>query len=127
MIDRQALADLSRSSITRSELEAEWCGVAGSTCLQRYGYQVRVWWRFAGRRVLYEYLAPGEQVRGRPAGGWDGVDRGLPRVTADTYDRQATVHRALGLLVVPPGRPWVDHGEGQRGLWDGEVREVAAK
>jgi hypothetical protein len=129
--DLAALTALHVTSVTRATLERAWISVAGSHDLIEHGYRVQVWaliLRGASgttTHTLLEYLDPLELVRGRSVLGRShahvGVHRPLgpvrlPRVTAHTYRRQVAVHRALGLSVVLPGRPWIDHGQG--GLFD---------
>jgi hypothetical protein len=118
------LQQLAETSLSRAEMRTRglMCLTACSA-LHRVGYQVRIW-AFPGRGFVYEYNPIAMRVtRSKRSGTGETVYHrepvaGLPRLTADTFERQAAIHRALGLIITGPGRDWVDHGAGQRGLFD---------
>jgi len=100
--DRAALEDLSRTSIPRKQLQAEgYIDLHAGADLHPYGYTVRYWLHLDGWKEVLEFNPRLSD---------------LPRVTADCYERQARIHRALKLNLVAPGDIWTDFGS--PGLFD---------
>jgi hypothetical protein len=109
--DRHVLEELSRTSVTRQQLRADgFIDLSAAADLHPYGYTVRHWLRLNPWQLLMEFIPRHSD---------------LPRVTADCYERQARLHRALGLNLVAPGECWNDYQN--PGLFDDYLLEEYAR
>jgi hypothetical protein len=88
-IDLDTLQAIGRRSTTRAELSNGYCNLGKSSDLFPHGYSVSHWLDPRTRHQVDEYNPRG------PAGA------SLPRLTADNYADQVTIHRALGAIVLP--------------------------
>lgn len=107
LVEPMTLTELAATSISREQLQAEgYLSMMAHADLHRYGYTVRVWLKVKTMHTVYEYNPRLSE---------------LPRITADTYARQAALHMALGLNLVGKGETWTDYR--QPGLFDAMLLE----
>lgn len=115
-VDYKALCELSaRTAVSREVLQAlGYIWLAGYGDLHPHGYNVKALFNPYSDHLLYEMTGRlDERVK------VDGSH--LPRILIDTYEDQAALHRALGIIVTAPGEPWEDRGVGQRSLFESDV------
>lgn len=94
VLDRAALAALAGRATSTADLQkAGYVNLLKSSDLFPYGYSVSHWIRpgVPGSEVL-EFVPRA---------------KGLPRLTAATYEEQVAVHEAIGARVVGPGKPFL--------------------
>lgn len=97
-IDRAALVELGGRSMSRKQMQASgMVPVAKSTDLFEFGYTV-IHWIVPGlwESEVLEFVP--RSLPGKPCD--------LPRITLESFEDQAALHRAIGARVTGPGVPF---------------------